>query len=99
MAMASPYRVVLTEQDRRVLLRCARAARCPHRDVQWARIVLAAADGRPNAAIARRLGICADTVRKWRAPVCAPGRAGAAGPPPPGRPRSFSRPPPAAGKG
>src|SRR3954467_1658998 len=89
MAMTSPYRVVLTEQDRRVLLRCARAARCPHRDVLRARIVLAAADGQANAAIARRLGICAHTVRKWRARFCAEGLAGLADRPRPGRRRIF----------
>src|SRR5438270_13764490 len=90
--MASPYRVMLTEQDRRVLLRCARAARCPHRDVQRAQIVLAAADGQANAAIARGLGICADTVRKWRARYCAEGLAGLADRPRPGRQRIFPAP-------
>src|SRR3954454_16895963 len=90
MAMTSPYRVMLTDSDRRVLLRRARAARCPHRDVQRARIVLAAADGQTNAAIARRLGICADTVRKWRARYCAEGLAGLADRPRPGRRRIFS---------
>jgi transposase len=89
MAMASPYRVVLTDSDRRVLLRRAHAARCPHRDVQRARIVLAAADGQANAAIARRCGICADTVRKWRARFCAEGLAGLADRPRPGRRRIF----------
>src|SRR3954469_11299018 len=89
MAMASPYRVVLTDSDRWALLRRARAARCPHRDVQRARIVLAAADGQANAAIARRLGICADTVRKWRARYCAEGLAGLADRPRPGRRRIF----------
>jgi transposase len=89
MAMASPYRVVLTDSDRRVLLRRAHAARCPHRDVQRARIVLAAADGQANAAIARGLGICADTVRTWRARFCAEGLAGLADRPRPGRRRIF----------
>jgi transposase len=89
MAMASPYRVMLTERDRRVLLRRSRAERCPHRDVQRAQIVLAAAEGKANAAIARRLGICADTVRKWRARFCAEGLAGLADRPRPGRRRIF----------
>src|SRR3954454_8451304 len=89
MAMASPYRVMLTDSDRRVLTQRARAARCPHRDVLRARIVLAAADGRPNAAIARRLGVCADTVRKWRARYCAEGLPGLADRARPGRRRLF----------
>src|SRR4051794_29345019 len=85
MAMASPYRVGLTDSDWLVLLRRARAARCPHRDVQRARIVLAAAEGQTNAAIARRCGICADTVRRWRARYCAEGLPGLADRPGRGR--------------
>jgi transposase len=91
MAMHSPYRVVLTDSDRRVLTQRARAQRCPHRTVQRARIVLAAAEGRANAAIARRLGICVDTVRKWRARFCAEGLAGLADRPRPGRQRTFPK--------
>ena len=34
-------------------------------------IVLAAADGQPNARIAASLGVCEDTVRKWRHRWCA----------------------------
>jgi transposase len=63
--------------------------RCAHRDVLRARIVLAAADGMTNAAIARRLGICDDTVRKWRARFCARGLPGLADRPRPGRRRTF----------
>lgn len=62
--------VVLTEQERRVLTRRANAARCPHRDVFRARIVLAAADGVANAQIARDLGVCEDTARRWRHRFC-----------------------------
>ena len=89
MAMASPYRVVVSDSDRRVLTQRARGQRCPHRDVLRARIVLAAAEGQTNAAIARRLGICADTVRKWRARYCAEGLPGLADRPRPGRQRIF----------
>jgi transposase len=76
--------------DRRVLTQRARGQRCPHRDVQRARIVLAAAEGHTNAAIAHRRGICVDTVRKWRARYCAEGLAGPADRPRPGRQRNFS---------
>jgi transposase len=89
MAMSSPYRVVLTEQDRVVLTARARSQRCSHRDVQRAAIVLAAADGMTNAAIARRCGVCDDTVRKWRARFCARGLPGLADRPRPGRRRVF----------
>lgn len=54
-----------TEQD--ALAARARAVSGAHRDVLRARIVLAAADGQPNAVIADRLGMHVDTVRKWRA--------------------------------
>ena len=89
MAISSPYRVVLTEEDRAVLAERARSERAAHRDVLRARIVLAAADGMANAAIARRLGICDDTVRKWRARFCARGLAGLEDRPRPGRRRIF----------
>jgi transposase len=89
MAMCSPYRVVLTEDDRRVLTARARSQRAAHRAVLRARIVLAAADGMANAEIARRLGICCDTVRKWRARFCAEGLAGLADRARPGHRRTF----------
>jgi hypothetical protein len=43
-----------------------RSTRAPFRAVQRAKIILLAADGVPNLAIARKLGIIDDTVRKWR---------------------------------
>src|SRR5215213_5058146 len=89
MALASRYQVVISDSDRRVLTRRARAERTAHRDVLRARIVLAAADGQANAAIARRLGLCADTVRKWRARFGAEGLAGLADRHRPGRRRTF----------
>jgi transposase-like protein len=52
-------------------------------------VVLAAAEGRANAGIARRLGICVDAVRKWRARFCAEGPSGLADCPRPGRRRIF----------
>ncbi len=89
MALQSPYRVKLTVQDRRVLTRRARGQRAAHREVLRAAIVLAAAEEQSNAAIARRLGVCADTVRKWRARFCAEGLSGLADRPRPGRQRIF----------
>jgi transposase len=91
MAMTSPFRVVLTEEDRRELTRRSRSERRPHREVQRAAIVLAAAEGTSNAAIAGRLGICVDTARKWRARFCARGLAGLADWPRPGRRRTFPK--------
>ena len=84
---------MLTDADRRELTARARSERAAYREVLRARIVLAAADGTPNAAIARRLCVCGDTVRKWRARFCAEGLPG--WPIGPGRADSGSfRPPP-----
>ncbi len=89
MAMQSPYRVVLTDANRRELTARARSQRATHRDVQRAQIVLAAADEEANAAIADRLSVCVDTARKWRARFCAEGLAGLADRHRPGRRRTF----------
>jgi transposase len=51
--------------------------------------VLAAADGIANTVIAGRLGVHADTVRKWRRRFCEEGADGLADRPRPGRPRRF----------
>ena len=60
-----------------------------HRDVVRARIVLAAADGASNAAIGRTLGVCDDTVGKWRHRFCQHGIDGLRDRPRTGRPRRF----------
>jgi len=46
--------------------------------VMRARIVLLAAGGAANSAIAGRLGICEDTARKWRRRYCEQGLDGLA---------------------
>ena len=89
MGLRSPYVVTLDAADRQTLERRARCGRAEHRQVLRARIVLAAADGEPNAAIARRLGVHADTVRKWRKRFCQQSVAGLADRPRSGRPRVF----------
>src|SRR5918911_604176 len=66
MSVSSPFVIVLTDPERRVLSGRARSTRTPHRDRIRARIVLAADAGNTNAAIARRVGGNVDTVRKWR---------------------------------
>ena len=91
MAMCSPFRIVLSAEERRVLTARARSGRAAHRDVLRARIVLAADAGTPNAVIARELGLCDDTVRKWRARFCAARVAGLKDRPRPGRQRSFAK--------
>jgi transposase len=82
--------VVLTGAERDVLTRRANAARSPHRDVVRARIVLAAAGGVANAQIARELGICQDTARRWRRRFCSQRLDGLKDRPRSGRPPWFT---------
>ena len=90
MALESPYQVVLSDAERRTLTVRARSGRTAQRDVLRARIVLAAAAGTANAQIARALGICVDTVRKWRRRFVDQRLAGLKDRPRPGRERTFS---------
>jgi transposase len=90
MPVISPHLIVLTDGRRRLLLARARRVSGEHRDVLRARIVLAAADGAANAAIARDLAITVDTVRKWRRRFCKHGLDGLRDLPRTGRPRAFA---------
>jgi transposase len=56
----------LTGSQRRALTGLVRAGSTEQRLVMRAKIVLAAAEGLPNARIAATLRVCEDTVRKWR---------------------------------
>jgi transposase len=76
MSMSGPPVVVLSEEEHAVLVRRARSVRGEYRDRLRARIVLAAAAGTSNAAIAVEVGVCQDTVRKWRGRFVARGLAG-----------------------
>ena len=71
MSPTSLDQVVLTERQRHELQRLTRAGRTQQRVAQRAGIVLRAADGRSNTAIAADMAICQDTVRKWRHRWCA----------------------------
>lgn len=89
MSIRSPFRVVLSAGERRVLTARSGRARGEQRDVLQARIVLAAADGHSNAGIARRLAVTDDTVRKWRRRFCQQRLDGLDDRPRSGRPRTF----------
>jgi transposase len=86
---SSPYVVRLSDAERAELHSLSRRATAPHRMVLRARIVLLAAGDVGNSEIARRLGTCADTARKWRRRYCLKGPAGLADARRAGRPRSF----------
>jgi transposase len=90
MPVLSAHQIVLCAGQRRLLLARARRASGEHRDVLRARVVLAAAGGASNAAIARSLGVTDDTVRKWRRRFCEHGLDGLRDRSRPGRPRRFA---------
>lgn len=57
----------MTDGQREVLEKLAVSRVAPHREVQRARVLLAAADGVANSRIAADAGVSAMTVRSWRA--------------------------------
>ncbi len=87
----TPYAstVVIDDVQRERLRGLTRSQTAPYREVQRARIVLAAADGVSNAGIARLLSISEDTVRTWRDRFVAQGTTGLVDRPRPGRPPVY----------
>jgi transposase len=77
----------LREGDRAELLRLTRSSSVRAGLAQRARIVLLAADGESNTAIADRVGVSRPTVIGWRERYAASGLAGLADEPRSGRPR------------
>jgi transposase len=59
--------LLLSDEWRSELERIARSTSTPHLTVIRARALLAAADGVANNEIARRIGVSANSIRKWRA--------------------------------
>ena len=90
MPMPSPYQIALSGEEQAVLTTRARSVRGSYRDRLRAAIVLAAAAGLGNAAIAAELGVCTDTVRKWRRRFAEGRLAGLADAPRSGRPPVFT---------
>ncbi|CAN5162536.1 IS630-like element ISMsm5 family transposase [soil metagenome] len=90
MALCSALIVVITAVEESVLSARARSLTSAHRDVIRARIVLAAAQGASNGAIAAELGVHVDTVRKWRRRFATEGLPGLDDLPRSGRPRVFT---------
>jgi len=82
--------VVMTEAQRRELVRGARAATSTQAYVVRCRIVLACAElGAVNTHVAAEVGVSAMTVRKWRGRFIEYGLASLADEPQPGRPPSI----------
>ena len=87
----APYAstVVIDDVQRKRLQGLTRSHTAPYREVQRARIVLAAAHGVSNAGIARLLSISEDTVRTWRDRFVAQGTTGLLDRPRPGQPAVY----------
>lgn len=90
MARASPYHIYLSGDERRQLEVMARRYSSPYREVVRARIVLYAAEGLSNDAIAARLDTPRQIVSKWRKRFHQRGLAGLTDQPRGGRPPVFS---------
>ncbi len=81
--------LTLEDADRETLTRWTRRPKTAQALAQRARIVLAAADGRPNDTIARELSITPHTVGKWRRRFLERGPDGLLDEPRPGAPRTI----------
>ena len=90
MSRPSPYVIVLSAVDRDRLEVVVRKRTASQRDVQRARIVLAAADGLENMVIAVQVGGVVNTVSAWRKRFFEEGLDGLADRHRSGRPRTFS---------
>jgi hypothetical protein len=66
MSRRSPYRIELSDEERRTLEDKARRYTLPYRDVVRAQMVLLAAQGLGNDEIARRLNARREVVSMWR---------------------------------
>jgi transposase len=85
-----PTAIALTEQERSKLGDWARRPTSAQRLALRSRIILAAAAGRANGAIAADLRITLPTVRKWRDRFASRGLEGLADEPRPGPPRTIT---------
>jgi transposase len=86
---SSPFQITLRASERRWLKSLTRRGAAEHRQVTRAKIVLLAAAGWTNRAIARKLGLAPNTVTKWRKRFYQEGLDGLRDRKRPGRPRAF----------
>jgi transposase len=85
----SPFQITLRASERRLLKALTRRGTAEHRQVTRARIVLLAAAGWANRAIACQLGLAPNTAGKWRKRFFHEGLDGLRDRKRPGRPRVF----------
>ena len=86
----SPFRIQLTQDERRALEARARQYTSPYRDVIRAKLVLLAAEGLSNDVIAARLDTPRQIISKWRHRFFDERLAGLEEEPRGGRPARFS---------
>jgi transposase len=79
----------VTDEERATLLRWSKRPKSPHSIAQRARIVLLAADGMANIAVADKVGVNQATVVKWRSRFLARRLEGLLDEPRPGAPRTI----------
>ena len=89
MPRTSPYQIVLSREEARVLKRRAAAYTRPHFQVVRAKMILLAAEGWSNDVIARSLQTRREVVSLWRKRFFEERVAGLDDQPRPGRPRAF----------
>ena len=82
--------VALTDDERAQLVAWARRAKSANAVATRSRIVLAAAEGLGNTAVAARVGVDVGTARKWRNRFLADRLEGVLDEPRPGRPRTVT---------
>lgn len=85
----SPHEVVLSDAERVELERRAACYTRPHREVQRAKLVLLAAEGKRNVEIGERLGMSREAVSRWRRRFCESRLEGLEDQRRTGRPRRF----------
>jgi transposase len=89
MAIQEATPIDLTAEERVTLEGWVRSSKTEQRLVERARIVLAAAGGRPSRAIAREVGCARGVVSKWRVRFAQDRLAGLADAPRSGKPRTY----------
>jgi transposase len=82
--------LTVSDEEREVLVRWSRRPKAPHSIAQRARIVLLAADGMTNNAVADKVGVHSATVVKWRKRFIQRRLDGLVDEPRPGAPRTIS---------
>ena len=86
----SPHEVVLSNVERVELEHRAACYTRPHREVQRAKLVLLADEGKTNVEIGERLGMSREAVSRWRGRFCEQRLEGLEDLKRTGRPRRFS---------